>query len=136
MALSALRVTDGMRLSWSALSVDETVAVCVLMSSALLATVIVSSSWPSSSCTFTSKGCPGSRRTFGRTAVLKPDKVTLTVYVPGFSDGREKTPCALVTVVNEPPAASVTTTLAPGMAPPLVSTTVPVMDEEAPPPCA
>src|SRR5688572_12216283 len=41
-ALSALRVGVGIRFSWSELSVEDTVAVCVLTSSELLWTVIVS----------------------------------------------------------------------------------------------
>ena len=54
-AFSALRVAVGIRLSWSALSVEATVAVCVLMSSLLLATVIVSLSVPTSSTALTAR---------------------------------------------------------------------------------
>ena len=48
-AFSALRVGVGMRVSWSEFSVAATVPFSVLMSSALLVTRTVSSSWPISS---------------------------------------------------------------------------------------
>ena len=49
----------GIRFSWSELSVDETVAVCVFTSSELLATVMLSDSCPTSSTALMEAGVPG-----------------------------------------------------------------------------
>ena len=78
-AFSALRVGIGILLTWSTFSVDETVAVCVFTSSLLLCTLIVSSSWPTSSTALTAVGVPGCSRTSLMTAVLKPCSETVTV---------------------------------------------------------
>src|SRR5688572_12215458 len=126
-AFSALRVGVGMRLSWSELSVDETVAVCVLISSALLLTVTVSEIWPTSSTAFTDTGTPGATSTLA-TEVLKPVSETVTVYLPAPTAGTLNTPSELLTVSNVAPALLFTMTDAPGIAPPALSTTVPEME--------
>ena len=61
-AFSALRVAVGIRFSWSAFSVEAIVAVCVLMSSLLLATVIVSLIVPTSNTALTTPGAFGAIR--------------------------------------------------------------------------
>ncbi len=78
-AFSALRVGVGMRLSCSAFSVDDTVGVCVLISSELLVTVTVSSSWPTSRTVLTLVVVPGAILTSLVTAVLKPVSDAVTV---------------------------------------------------------
>ena len=78
-ALIALRVGVGILLIWSAFSVDETVGVCVLISSALLWTVIASASCPTSITTLTELGVPGWILTSGIFALLKPVSEALIV---------------------------------------------------------
>ncbi len=58
-ALSALRVAVGIRFNWSAFSVADTVAVCVLISSELLDTLTVSEICPTSSTIFAVTGVFG-----------------------------------------------------------------------------
>ncbi len=77
-AFNALRVGVGMRLSWSELSVEATVAVCVLINSELLRTFTVSVMAPTSSVILTVNGVPGAARTLV-TAVLKPASDTATL---------------------------------------------------------
>jgi hypothetical protein len=76
---------------------------------------------------------PADTITSFRTAVLKPCRVTETVYLPTFRDGIVNEPFVVVTAVETPLVASFfAVTVAPGMAPPLESTTTPVMDELVP----
>ena len=75
-AFSALRVGVGMRLSWSELSVEATVAVCVLINSELLLTFTVSVIAPTSSVSFTVAGVAGAMRS-SVTDVLKPVNETV-----------------------------------------------------------
>ena len=81
-AFSALRVGVGSRVNWSEFSVAATVAFWVLISSELLVTVTVSSSWPISSVSGMLIGWPGATRIALATAVLKPASVAETVYEP------------------------------------------------------
>ena len=128
-AFSALRVGVGMRFSWSEFSVAETVAVCVLMSSALLLTVTLSVRAPTSSVTLMLTGEPEVTRTLSVIAVLNPWSVTVTLYTPGVNAGIVKTPSLFVTALKDVPPAFATTTVAPGMTPPPLSTTVPLIED-------
>ena len=70
------------------------------------------------------------------TTVLNPASETVTLYVPASRAGTENVPVVFVTVSKVVPVARFfTTTAAPGMTPPLGSTTTPEMDDVAPP-CA
>jgi hypothetical protein len=109
-AFSAFRDTVGMRFSWSAFSVEVTVAVWVLINSELLVTLT----------------CSGQRAEFkldgqvGRaadddldlveTAVLKPCRVTVTLKTPAEMPGMLNAPSEFVTAVNVTPASPVTVT--------------------------
>lgn len=78
-AFSALRVGVGIRLIWSELSVAATVAVSLLTRSALLVTVTVCSSVPTSSVRFIVTGCPRATRMPLASAVLKPGRDAVTL---------------------------------------------------------
>src|SRR6185436_10375073 len=81
-------------------------------------------------------GTPAETVTSLSTAVLKPCRVTVTVYFPALSAGIVNEPFeAVTTVLVELNASLLTVTVAPGIAPPLESVTTPVIDEVAPP-CA
>jgi hypothetical protein len=64
-------------------------------------------------------------------AVLNPVNATVTVYLPAPTAGTENTPSELLTVSNDAPALFVTMTVAPGIAPPAESTTVPEIEDVA-----
>ena len=68
-----------MRFSWSAFSVDVTVAVWVLMSSELLETSTFSVRAPSSSFTGRFVGVPTTTWTLSTTAVLNPCNAIVTL---------------------------------------------------------
>ena len=132
MAFSALRVGVGMRVSWSELSVDATVAVSVLISSALLVTVTVSVRLPTSSVSGMFSGWPGATRTALASAVLNPVSDAVTVYEPASRAVTEYRPSASVTVsLARLVASSLTTTVTPGTTPPAASFTTPEIDAVA-----
>src|SRR5262245_705067 len=114
-AFNALRVGVGMRFNWSAFSVDDTVAVCVLINSLLAATFTVSDSWPTSRPALSDCGVPGSTRTSFIATVLNPLSATVTVYTPGATPGIVNSPSPLETASNDTPDSFLTTTAAPGM---------------------
>ena len=61
----------------------------------------------------------------GSSTVLRPFEVTVTVYVPGRTDGKSKYPAPFVTVFRSTPVASFfRTTFAAGRMPPAASVTV------------
>src|SRR5215510_3315860 len=102
------------------------------MSSLLAATFTVSAIWPTSSTAFTVAGEPGRTRTSFITAVLNPLSDTVIAYTPGGTPGTVNRPSPFDTASNDTPDGFFTTTVAPGIAPPALSTTLPVMDEVAP----
>ena len=103
----------------------------MLISSELAATVTVSDNWPTSSTAFRDAGVPGSTRTSDMTAVLNPLSETVTEYTPGATPGTLKSPSPFDTASNDTPDSFLTTTAAPGMAPPALSRTDPEMDDVA-----
>src|SRR5262245_16757339 len=89
---------------------------------------------PTSSFTCTPAGTPAFNSTSFRVAVLKPVRVTVTMYLPAASCGMVNCPSALVTASDvSPVSAFFTTTFAPGMIAPDVSVTVPESVEVARP---
>ena len=96
-------------------------------------TTTVSLRPPTSRVAVTELGMPALSATPLSTAVLKPVSVTVTEYVPGSIAGIENDPCDDETVSWVAPVPMfVATTVAPGMAPPVVSTTVPASDDVTP----
>ena len=101
-------------------------------------TLTVSLTWPTSSLTLSPAGVAVTILTSFRTTVLKPDDVTVTVYVPGSRAAREKMPALLVTTDGRaaPVPFFLTTTVTPDMTPPSLSTTTPESGAVALPLCA
>ena len=134
-ALIRLRVATGIRLSESAVSVDEMTFDCVLTISELETTFTTSVSSPTWRIALISAVVPIASRV-SVANVLNPDSETLTVYVPGSSAGTENVPCPDVVVLNtRPVAVFLMVTVAPGTRPPSLSTATPLIVEVVPP-CA
>ena len=114
--------------------VVEIVEFCVCTISDAELTRTCSSSAPTSSTARTFAPAPEVRTTLLMIAVLKPWSETVTVYVPVFSAGNEKTPSAFVTAETVTPVAlCLATTSAPGITAPLESTTTPASVDVVPP---
>src|SRR4029079_11241456 len=114
------------------LRVEAAVALWVLISSLLAATFTVSASWPTSSVALIEAGVAHSTRTSRITAVLKPLSETVTTYTPGDTLGTLNSPSPLETASKATPDSFLTVTVAPGRAPPALSTTVPLIEAFAP----
>ena len=133
-AFKPLRDTSGNDMICSVVSVEVTVALWVCTSLAPPRTSTVSVRAPICSTVFTSAVVPPMSRTSLTTDVLKPDRATVTEYVPGLRPGTTNTPDALVTTDSTTPVAVfLTSTVAPGMTPPSLSTTDPVNVAVLPP---
>jgi hypothetical protein len=123
---SALRLVSGRLAICLDDSVVDTVEDCVLTTSEPDCTTTVSSMPPTSSLTATPAGTPAFNSTSLTLAVLKPARLTVTVYLPAASCGTVNCPSAFVTASDvKPVSARFTTTLAPGITAPDVSVTVP-----------
>ena len=104
-----------------------TVAFDVSTSGDTPTTVAVSWMVARSSAKFTRRTCC-TRSSRSRTPVLKPSSSALTLYAPGGSAGKSKSPAELVTVVRVALVAVFTTvTVAPGSRAPVPSLTSPEM---------
>src|SRR5262245_16935939 len=122
----ALLDVSGSFVIWLLLIVVEMCDDCVCRISDADVTVMTSSSPPTSSGARTAAPTPDVNTTLFAMNVLKPCSETVTVYAPMLRPGNEKTPSALLTVdVVTPVALCCATMVAPGMTPPLVSTTTP-----------
>src|SRR5215467_2171817 len=122
---SALRDTGSSITCFTSIVV-VTVALCVWRISPPASTVTESDTSPTCSVTRTVAGVPASIFTFGTTPVLKPGRLTDTVYVPGVKAGITNVPFSIVKVSNFALVASLTTlTTAPGINAPDGSETEP-----------